>query len=72
MHERIDEGQATRVAVLLAKRFGPAEFQKRLASRVRFGQTAPAGLIGQQREVRGQLIVEVSIEPVFADERPQA
>ena len=72
LYERIDQRQATCVAVLLAKRFGPAEFQKRLASRVRFGQTAPAGLIGQQLEVRRQLIVEVSIEPVSADERPQA
>ena len=72
LHERIDQREPPRVAMPFAERCRQAEFEESVAPRVRFGQPAPTGLIGQQLEVRGQFIVELPIEPVPADERSQA
>ena len=71
LREDVEPGQAALLAVHLAETVRPAELQEGLASRVRGGQPAPLEFVGQQLEVRRQLFVELTLQPILREQRSQ-
>ena len=71
LREDVEPGQAALLAVHFAETVRPAELQEGLASRVRGGEPAPLEFVGQELEVRPQLFVELTLQPILRDERSQ-
>ena len=72
LREHVQHGHASLLAVHFAERHRPAEFPERFMPRVGVRQAAAAAFVDEQLQMRGQLFVELAVQPVSSHHRPRA
>jgi hypothetical protein len=68
VNDVLETGQAARLTMEIARLREPAHLQHGLTPRFALRHALPHVLLGQQRDMRRQLIVEVLVEPLPAED----
>lgn len=72
LEDVLETRETARLAVKVARLREPAHLQHGVTPRFVPRHALPHVLLGQQRDMRGQLLVEVLVEPVPAEDRHDA